>query len=997
MKRCCILVLVAALTACAVRGGEVGADEAEAAALAFARQNAILSGHVLGVGEAFRHGAGIWVVPLRPAGYIALEADDARFPVVAFSEENDFPATDLPEALDAALWRMPQPSHLLRAFSLAPEAPRHPAWAALLAPQGGISLLAFTPDTDIETTDGTWGTIDTFTTQWNQCLPWNLYAPGLDTAIVGEGGQPLLGDYGTRCAIGCVALAMAQTAAWFRWPHAFRGVAASGSATDEESDIIRALMVAAPGKPYDWDAIRREDWLPAADSGGAYTGDGAEAARLCHAWATILEMDYDAEGSGGTFATNCRPALALRMGYKMAFKENIRLNPNGSEPDSEDELDPGLHESFRTAIHAYGIPAPTGISGHEIVCYGWADNVDSALTNLKEKYSYAKMNYGWGKGFNGWLGVRDRNDGDGEGLTEDGMVFPMENSAFIPFQCGQIVGLPAQGPLPASIGWYESPYWQTEKAQSSFCTAPTARTLRVATFGGDPTTRVSDLEEADASDPNWSLETVGEETLLTCEDRPGLKAGVLLPELFDGGSTVDIDLRRLTNKDGTLRENAAGVPLVLFLQQEPTGEILELGEVTLSDEEESGTCTIDLPEDIGAFRLCVATVEADQETPVWPIPSAPAFGIASVSVQGTLPIEEAAYALDATVLDSGNAFAALPEGLPVEDGETCWLAVVVGKTLDAARTAGDVLWTPLTIGEEDQPPEIVLDDTIVLGEDPAEPIGFSVWDDTTEEGLTFIVCLSDGLWLGLDPDAEDFDPDAVDNAVRDAGEVAFDDEGNASLTLNLDPAFLDTYAAMGHDAILSIGAEDAAGNIAWAHARLVNRLPSAVLKGMVNESTDPETPLDEWSAVNLDALLYAIEREGEHAAEEAYGRIEDLAAFGYEYNDNLLMSTLPKPAIEVLGVAPAALRFRLIDAASRDVDASAADLAARDIPVTLEAGETLDALAPVEATPTIEDRESGIFEVTPPEAEAAPTRFFRLRAAPRQPIRRPDKVTHGPL
>ena len=737
-----------------------------------------------------------------------------------------------------------------------------------------------------------------------------------------------------------------------------------------------------PGQPYDWDAIRSEDWFPAADSGGAYTGDGAEAARLCHAWATILEMDYDTDGSGGTFATNCRPALALRMGYKMAFKENIRLNPNGSEPDTEDALDPGLHDSFRTAIHAYGIPAPTGISGHEIVCYGWADNVDSALTNLTEKYSYAKMNYGWGKGFNGWLGVRDRNDGDGEGLTEDGMVFPMENSAFIPFQCGQIVGLPIQGPLPASIGWYESPYWQTQKAQTSLCTEPTARTLRVATFGGDPTTRVSDLEEANASDPNWSLEEIDGEPLLTCEDRPGLVAGVLLPELFMGGERVAIDLRRLANADGTLRENAASVPLALFLQQEPTGEILELGEVTLSDEEESGTCTIDLPEDIGAFRLCVATVEADQETPVWPIPSAPAFGIASVSVLDTFPVTDKAYGLNATVGEAGNGSAAFPEGLPVEDGETCWLAVVVGKTLDAARTAGDVLWTPLTIGEEDQPPEIVLGDTIVLGEDPAEPIGFSVWDDTTEEGLTFIVCLSDGLWLGLDPDAEDFDPDAVDDAVRNAGEVAFDDEGNASLTLNLDPDFLATYAAMGHDAILSIGAEDAAGNITWAHARLVNRLPGAVLKGMVNESTDPETPLDEWSAVNLDALLYAIEREGEHAAPEAYGRIENLAAFGYEYNDNLLMSTLPKPAIEVLGVAPAALRFRLVDAASWDVDASAAELADRDIPITLETGETLDALAPVEATPTIEDRESGIFEVTLPKEEAAPTRFFRLRVDP---------------
>ena len=971
MKRRIPLLLLTALAACAAHGAEVGADEAEATALAFARQNAILRDRVLGVGEARRHGAGIWVVPLRPAGYVALEADDARFPVVAFSEENDFPAADLPEALDAALWRAPQPSPLLRAFSLTPEPPRHPAWDALLAPAGGVSLLAFTPDEGIEETADTWGAIDSFTVTWNQSLPWNLYAPGLDGAVLGAGKQPILDIYGTRCAIGCVALAMAQTSAWFRWPYAFRGVASAGNATDPEGDTIRSLLVAAPGKPYDWDAIRREDWFPASDSGGAYLGDGAEAARLCHAWATILEMAYDFTGSGGTFATTCRPALALRMGYKMAFKENIKLDPYGDEPQEETDLDPGLHGTFRTAINTYGIPAPTGIAGHEIVCYGWADGVDSALENLTDAHSYAKMNYGWGRGYNGWLGVRNRNDGDGEGLTQDGMVFPMENSAFIPFQCGQIVGLPAQGPLPASIGWYESPYWQTEKARASLCPAPTAHTLRVATFGGDPTTRVSDLKEAAASDPNWSLETVGEETLLVCEDRPGLKAGVLLPELFDGGSAVDIDLRRL-------RANAAGVPLVLFLQQEPTGEILELGEVTLQDERDSGWCTIELPEDVGVFRLCIATTEAESETEGLP-QTAPAFGIASVSVQGTLPIEEAAYALDATVLDSGNAFAALPEGLAVEEGETCWLAVVVGKTEDAALTAGDVLWTPLVIGEEDLPPKIVLDDTIVLGEDPTAPIAFNVWDDNAEAGLDFMVCLSDGLWLGLDPDAADFDPDAVDDAVRNAGTVAFDDEGNASLTLNLDPDILSTYAAMGHDAILSVGAEDAAGNIAWAHARLVNRLPAAALEGMNDASTGAAVALDDWSAANLDALLYAISRDGTLTAPEALDRIEDLAAFGYEYGDNLLMSTVPRPAIEVVGVEPGAVRFRLIDADAADPDASAAELAWREIPVTLEAGETLDALAPVEAQPTIEDYGTGTLKLTLPES-AAPTRFFRLRA-----------------
>ena len=147
---------------------------------------------------------------------------------------------------------------------------------------------------------------------------------------------------------------------------------------------------------------------------------------------------------------------------------------------------------------------------------------------------------------------------------------------------------------------------------------------------------------------------------------------------------------------------------------------------------------------------------------------------------------------------------------------------------------------------------------------------------------------------------------------------------------------------------------------------------------MNDASTGAAVALDDWSAANLDALLYAISRDGTLTAPEALDRIEDLAAFGYEYGDNLLMSTVPRPAIEVVGVEPGAVRFRLIDADAAAPDASAAELAWREIPVTLEAGETLDALAPVEAQPTLEDWATGVFEFsldTP-----APTRFFRLRA-----------------
>lgn len=84
--------------------------------------------------------------------------------------------------------------------------------------------------------------------------------------------------------------------------------------------------------------------------------------------------------------------------------------------------------------------------------------------------------------------------------------------------------------------------------------------------------------------------------------------------------------------------------------------------------------------------------------------------------------------------------------------------------------------------------------------------------------------------------------------------------------------------------------------------------------------------------------------------------------------------------IWVTDVAPGAMRFRLVDAG--DADGSAAELATRDIPVTLEVGSTPGTLEPVEATPTLVDKATGVFEVNLKEKTSAPTRFFRLRARP---------------
>ena len=970
MKRRHWVTLLAILAAFAAHGAEISADTARAAAQAFASQNALLRGRVTGVGTPQAYGAGIWVVPLLPRGYVALEADDARFPVAAFSADNDFPATDaLPPALAGALWRLPEvePAFLRAARAWAAPETRHPAWGALLGQQGaGLArLLAVRSSATLpEDFEGHAAAIDSFTLEWDQALPWNLYAPAVD---VGDEEVGFLTGYGRRCAIGCVAVAMAQVGAWFRWPYTLRGTTVRARRSDATTGTLASVLVASPGAPYDWAAIHSKTWFPVSDSGGSFTRDGAEVARLAYHWATILDMEYDDGGSGGAFAVACRPILAFTMGYKMLFKENIRLTDSAGEPSTADELDPGLYDTFRAAIFDYAIPAPTSISGHQIVCYGWADStaVDTGIGGLGAGVSYAKMNYGWGKGFHSWLAIRDRVGEDGEDLSGDGMVFPMDNSAFLPFQCGQPVGLPAEGPLPDAFRWYESPYWLARQAAQGGETPP-VRTLRARTFGTETADLAVDLAVAAESDPNWTWEPATETApaRLACEERVLLSTGVLLPGLFRGGDAVAIDLRRVAYPDGQAVPNAAAAStLTLFIQHEPSGDYDELGPLALPDGEDSGTCSLPLP-DHGAneaFRLVIATEDSDEDAEEGVAPHfGPAFDITAVTIQNTDTPRDAAFPLDAVAIgddgmgtgtfrseDDRAAFLALQQ-----EGSPCWLAVAVDKTPDETLAAGELLWAPITLAEAGTvPPTLDFPKTVFLGEDPAAPIAFTVSGPEDPDALTFSATVSDGLWAGIDPDDPDLDGDAAEDFLRDIGTVAYagtDEDGSLAytLTLALDPDALASYAAIGHDAILSVRVMDDAGNSVWAHARLANRIPEASLTG---ES------IAGWSAATLDTLMGAFaSHRPETPADEAFATIEALADFRYDYDTVLGLvrepaATLPKPAIDILAVGPDALRFRFFDASKTteaERTASAAEIIGREgFAFAIEVGEDLDTFA----------------------------------------------------
>ncbi len=116
----------------------VDAQKAMEVAFAFAKQNLILASHTEGVGEATPW-ENVWVVPLKPSGYVVVEKDDIRPPVIAFGKE-DFPKTPAPPM--AKLLERPATADSVTTFSTLSVTPAHEEWAILLTPSSGIEPLA---------------------------------------------------------------------------------------------------------------------------------------------------------------------------------------------------------------------------------------------------------------------------------------------------------------------------------------------------------------------------------------------------------------------------------------------------------------------------------------------------------------------------------------------------------------------------------------------------------------------------------------------------------------------------------------------------------------------------------------------------------------------------------------------------------------------------------------------------------------------------------------
>ncbi len=836
----------------------VDAEKAAAVALAFAEQNAILAEHTEGVGEATSW-ENVWVVPLKPSGYVVVEKDDIRPPVIAFGKE-DFPKTPAPPMAD--LLERPAIEEGLTTLSTLSATSAHEEWAELLEPSVGLVTQAASPMPPSEATVMKVGEIKDFTYAWSQSLPYNLYAPGLSYERTRGGlyGDTLydysLDKYGMRSACGCTTTAISQVAAWFQWPYVLRE-AMSIDIADAGDVGFATLQIAAPGKPYNWEVLANATNPEFTDADGVY---GEEVGRFIQHWATLLKVRYIPSGSSSAMPTELRPQLSLFAGYKVISPECVSAYaPEYVEGEEsrwavtlKKELPnwEAVYASFAKMIYEYQIPVPTGIPVHYIVCCGWAEDVDAVLS---AETSYAKLNYGWGPsgGMNGWFAIRTvTGEGDGEAVPKDNKVFLLENFAILPLQCGEIVTLAAQDKLSEKLSWYESPYWTKRYPNPDVKT----RSLQVVTFDTTATTDVAlSLEAAAKSDANWTYTPATTdpkmpERLALDHTRTLLSSGVIFPELVKAASTtlkVEVALERLVATYKMAKANTPEADLELITDYIPETAARELfvaledtatracvlsQKVTLGEDMSvtSGSATAEFTVEAGkVYRVLLTT---GMEGEAWNQISLDtlAYTVTGVTVKECYEGAKASYPFKAIdfptkedgpgTLTVGTLSSATVTALNENNAnKKMWLAVTIATPTEPNTT--DALWTPVTIAERVEPPKVAFTSNRFFLNDVKDPISFTL-EGTNIQSVT--AYLSQTLWLNEESRAG-FEVLTLTEEERKnvKGSFTFTLDGRANTDEDTQDALtLNSPETVGRDAVLSLCVIDAVGNMTWTHTRV---------------------------------------------------------------------------------------------------------------------------------------------------------------------------------
>ena len=353
MKR--ILILLSLVIPVMMSAGPVSRDAARKCADAFfssgpAVRSTVSQARLVWTGEP--EGSATepaFYVYARPSGgFVIVSGDDAHGPVLAWSEDSEFVAEDMPD--NVKWWLDELRTGILsdRAAGVMPDSRTQEAWAALQS--------SGTMDRDT-------GALLLETALWNQYSPFNDRCPVVN---------------GSRTPTGCVATAMAIIMRYHKWPVAGQGTFASYSYTSGGTTVT--VPGYSLGRAYDWTNMP-------VDMSNYMEPQADEVSRLMLDCGMSLSMKYEVAGSSAS-TTQMISALVNYFDYDSAAKYLNRASYSSGV----------WSEMLKANLRQYGPlsyrgSASSGSGGHSYVVSGY-DTSDRFY-----------VNFGWSGLYNGYYAL----------------------------------------------------------------------------------------------------------------------------------------------------------------------------------------------------------------------------------------------------------------------------------------------------------------------------------------------------------------------------------------------------------------------------------------------------------------------------------------------------------------------------------------------------------------------------------------------------------------
>lgn len=276
---------------------------------------------------------------------------------------------------------------------------RHARWTKLLGSRGRPLLKAAAVESP-----GTVVIQPFLESHYNQCQPYNDYAPVYDSATDTT-------RYRGRCPCGCVATATAQVLRHFRWPARIDRVDSFDHKFTNTNNVENTFPLRFDGHlPIDWAALEDKydsdaggEWIPDPERPGtgwqiwkAHTdlrGTVQEAthypiARLIMFSDVLAQMSFKSGGSSSDYDT-----VAGNMSEWYVKGNWVNMNEGAQQIKADIMAGVPCHVS----IGAYN-ENNERYKGHQVIAHGWAES---------DSIQYLCINFGWGGSNDGYYNLAD--------------------------------------------------------------------------------------------------------------------------------------------------------------------------------------------------------------------------------------------------------------------------------------------------------------------------------------------------------------------------------------------------------------------------------------------------------------------------------------------------------------------------------------------------------------------------------------------------------------